>query len=175
MWVALVLVSVVGLSRLLPQPNESTTLSYLQKGKPFIVRSSGVSHRFPTLGVEVDVTNGWTYLSTRDDARAFTPTFVHPASRSIVRLQASKITVWPAGESNPEVEQYGENECQWIVLEQLRLGRLQTPPIDLAIVALTHEPHGNLNRQVRDFCAQIRAIEPFPGSATQRDKIGNLE
>jgi hypothetical protein len=123
-----------------------------------IVRSSDQLHRFPALGIAVEVNNGWTYLSVADDVEAVASTFVHRDSQSIVRLEPFQLRSWPPAGAAVETMRLGELEWEWAEVDHRRVGRLRKPPVDLMILAVTHQPHAKLNQEVLEFCAGIRPI-----------------
>ncbi len=158
MWIALLLVGIIGVRQLLEPSDQPRTLGFLEGSDPLIVRSSEQLHRFPTLGISVDVTEGWTYLAVAEDVQASAPTFVHKDSQSIVRLEPFRLRSWPPAGRETEVESVGEWELEWAEIDYRRVGRLRKPPIDLMILAVTHQPHAKLNQEVRDFCGRIRFL-----------------
>ena len=158
LWVALLLVGLIGLRQLLGPADQPQTLAFLDALNPVVVRSSEQLHRFASLGVEVEVTEGWTYLGVVDDIQATSPTFVHKASQSIVRLEPFRLRSWPPSGANLEVETGGQLTLEWAEIDYRRVGRLRQAPVDLMILAVTPQPHAQLNREVRDFCRRIRPI-----------------
>lgn len=155
---ALLLVGLIGLGQLLEPSDRPHMLGFLEGSAPPIVRSSDQLHRFPALGIAVEVNNGWTYLSVADDVEAVAPTFVHKDSQSIVRLEPFQLRSWPPAANPLQTELVGELEWEWTEVDHRRVGRLRVPPIDLMILAVTHQPDANLNREVREFCAAIRLL-----------------
>ncbi len=155
-WVALLLVALIGLRQSLVGPDQNATLSYLDGDHPTIIRTSGSQHRFPILGLEIDLSDGWDYLSVADDRRAAAPTFVHKTSQAIVRLEPFRLRDWPPGDVEIEVEQYGDFEVEWAEVDHRRVGRLREPPVDLAIFVISHRPHGELSPPIRELLGRIR-------------------
>ena len=158
-WIALALVGLVGLRQFFAVPeNPNATLSYLEGDSPPIIRTSGSHHRFPILGLEIDVTNGWDYLSVADDRHAVAPTFTHKRSQAIVRLEPFRLRDWPPGEIEIEVEQYGDYEVEWAQVDHRRVGRLREPPVDLAIFVVSQRPQGELSPPIRELLGRIRLL-----------------
>lgn len=158
MWIALLLVSLVGLRQFLVTPDQNSTLSYLEGDHPPIIRTSGSQHRFPMLGLQIDLPDGWDYLSVADDRRAAAPTFVHKMSQAILRLETFRLRDWPPGDMEIEVEQYGSHEVEWVEVDHRRVGRLREPPVDVAIFVVSHRPHGELSPAIRELLGQIRLL-----------------
>ncbi len=139
-------------------PDQQQSLVYVESGDPLIVRSSDQRHRFPILGIEIEISDGWTYLSVADDLRAAAPTFVHQKSGSILRLEPFRLRSWPPQGAELELEQYGEFSCEWSEIDHRRVGRMREPPVDVAILVITHQSKAKLNPEVRSFCRGIRLI-----------------
>ncbi len=60
-----------------------------------IVRLSGKSISFASLGVTVGLADGWSHLSISDPSRAQQPTLVNPAAGLIVRFHRFQFQSWP--------------------------------------------------------------------------------
>ena len=157
-WVALLLVGLIGLRQLLEEPSPRQTLSYLEGSHPLIIRSIAERHQFPLLGVEVELAEGWTYLSVAEDVQASTTTFLHSSAQSIVRLEPFRLVEWPPAGTEVEVESYGDWSVEWTEIDHRRVGRLREPPVDLFLIVVTHQHHARLNQEIRDFCRGIRVM-----------------
>jgi hypothetical protein len=164
-WVALLLVALIGLNQLLRSPSRSRLLGYLEEDEPLVIRQHGDVYRFPRLGVEVAVDDGWNYLSVAEDSEAFEPTFVHPASHTIIRLQPFHLQSWPPQGLALQSEEVGSFQIEWVVVNDLRLGRLRRSSVDLAIIAMTHQRGAPLNQAIQDFCHRIQHLREEPPSA----------
>lgn len=158
-WVALLLVGLIGLYQVVRPPRQSQALGYLEEGNPIILRQRGKVHPFPTLGVTVGVFDGWTYLSIAEDSEALAPTFVHPGSNSIVRLQPFHLQTWPPQGLAVEREDVGDFDVEWVVVDDLHLGRLSRQAVDLAILVMSHQPNAPLDPAIREFCRRIHRLD----------------
>lgn len=157
-WVALLLVGLIGLYQLVRPPGRSEMLGYLEQDEPLILRQQDKLQPLPALGVTVGVFDGWTYLSVAEDSEAVAPTFVHPASYSVVRLQRFHLQTWPPQGLTVERENHGDFEIEWVVVDDLRIGRLSRQSVDLAILVLSHQRDAPLDPAIRDFCGRIQLL-----------------
>lgn len=157
-WLGLLLVALLGLHEVAQKPIPLRTLEYLEAESPVILRTSDTVHRFPILGVEVELNDGWSYLSISEDVRAAKPTFVHEKSHSIIRLEPFRLQTWPPSEVDLIDQANGQLVLTWARFDDRWLGRLEGPDIDLMLLVMNHQPVAELNREVQNFCDRIRIL-----------------
>ncbi|TWU58239.1 hypothetical protein [Rubripirellula reticaptiva] len=85
-WVAIAVVAFLGLRSALVNSSSNAVLNYRGRGEWIPIRSSDSPQVFTSLGVQVNLPIGWTYLAQTDNDRAVRPTFVNESRRCIVKL-----------------------------------------------------------------------------------------
>lgn len=157
-WVGL---GIAGLVLAMGTLTEQTPIEMLVPGngeKQIIIRSTNQTHQFPLLGAKVSLLPGWSYLAVDEDHLADRPAFVHPASNSIVRLQANVLDSWPPKgvTAIPEVGNHPAGTLEWVRVDHLRIGKLLLAKHGLTIVAIQHGSQAEVNESIAEFCAGIR-------------------
>lgn len=159
MWIALGLVLLIGLQQMVSTPSSSNELMYLSPDRTTVHRSTEALHQFEQLGIEVEVSEGWTYLSTTQDRLAMSPTFSHPVSGSILRLQPFHLDQWPPENSESQKIDDGDLRMLWVQVGRLLVGRLISGEADLAVVVMDHDNGESVASEILDFC---RRVQPLP-------------
>ncbi|MDB4679227.1 hypothetical protein OAE79_02700 [Rhodopirellula sp.] len=158
LWVALGVVALIGIQKWV-RPNDSNgALAYLDGDRIFVNRQTESLHFFERLNVEVEVTSGWTYLSTNADSRAMTPTFMHTSSQTILRLQPFHLEQWPPEGASVQTIQDDNFEITWVPVGRLLIGRLVSDSVDLAVVVMNHSTEDAVSEEILEFCRCVQHI-----------------
>lgn len=157
-WVALAVVALIGVVKIADQDQRLNTLGSFGSEESVIIRSDEGGHRFPFLGVSVNLPPGWSYLSVTDDAVAEKPSFVHEESGSILRLQRFALKTWPPSDTEVEISELENGNVEWVQIDHRRLGKLKVGQVELTLIALTHGRGKELHSAIDVFCSQIAPI-----------------
>lgn len=114
MWVAMVVVCVLGVQQSWDRRGLPGRLNRVSAGERVPTRLSGSKHRFEQLGIQVDLPLGWSYLSVEPEDRATSPTFVHQASACVVRLVGAA-SVQKLANFSRQDDDSGEPSLEWLV------------------------------------------------------------
>ena len=148
------IVALIGLANRFGDPNPVQSLEYIHD-KEIILKSSGVAHYFPVLGIGVELPEGWSYLSRRDDVTAVDLIFVNESQHTIVKIQPFRFTQWPPFETETEVRQYENVLIEWLPFRQMQIGRLQSENVDVVLMVMAHVRDSQLTESVGTFCDSI--------------------
>lgn len=158
MWVALGVVVLIGIRQYASEPSSGGFLNYLNPNQITVSRSEDAEHQFPRLGVQVAVSDGWTYLATSHDSQVFSPTFSHAKSNLILRLQPFHIEQWPPEGVQPDLVEVDGTEMLWVPVGRLLVGRWVSGEADLAVVVMGHQQKKGVPPEVIDFCRRVQVI-----------------
>ncbi len=137
-----------------------------------IVRLSGETIEFNSLGVKIGPAEGWSHLSTAQHHRARRLVYVNEAANLIVKFGPFPFSSWPPTADqqarnairlpkDPQIstDQYDHLSIQWCVSkDKSRLyGRLKHQQVDLLVEVWTHSGDAKVEGPLTELC---NAIQP---------------